>query len=269
MAYEDVYKNLKITKGVRFGSGAELQLHKNVELKRFDLPVTMAEHLVEQRISKVETFNQPPGLVADRTSATDADREVVNRDFLLAGLNMTSVLCTPDANGGILMTPAGGNTDGALIKPHATKISSWTDVVWNTGKNVRFSTRIKTGAKIASLTIVAGLKLTDTTVLATDNDQSMFYFKDSGNWRLVSSNNGTDENLDSGIACAINTEYEFVIEVNESRIPKYYIDNVLVGTGAALKANTNLIPVIALLSSTDASTTKTLAIRYLACSRDY
>lgn len=262
MAYEDVFKSIKIKD--RIG------LLKGAYIKRYDIPLTLEEHEVENRIAKVEKFNQPPGLVADRTSATDATREAVNRDFLLAGLNMTSALCTPEANGGILLTPAGGNTDGCIVKPHATKLTSWTDTKWNSGKKLRFATRIRTGASITKLAIAVGLKLTDTTVLATDNDQVMFHRgEDEITWQLVSSNTGVDTKVNSGVAIAINTDYEFVIEVGADRVPKFYINDVYVGKTAALKANTNYIPVFATLSSTAASTTKTLAVRYLACSRDY
>ena len=262
MAYEDVFRSIKIK--------SKIGLPKGVTIKRFDIPLSLEEHEVENRISKVEKFNQPPGLVADRTNAAEATREVVNRDFLLAGNNMTSALCTPEDNGGILLTPDGGNTDGCLIKPHATKISSWTDVKWNSGKKLRFSTRIRTGASITKFQVAAGFKLTDTTVPATDDDQ-VFFSKtyDETTWQLISSNDGTDTKVNSGVTIAANSDYELIIEVGADRVPKFYINDAYVGKTAALKANTDYIPVIATLSSTGASTTKTLAIRYLACSRDY
>lgn len=263
MAYEDVYKSIRIKDRIGLYKGATIQRHK--------LPLSIQEHEVENRIARVDNFEKAPGVTGDENSATPATLIVTNQNFILAGNNMTSALCTLENDGGILMTPDGGNTDGYLIKPHTRAgLSGFANVNWNTGKRIRFATTVKTGAKTDKLKLAIGMKLTDTTTKATDDDQAFFYHEDDGdNWIAITSNDGTDQELDTGVAVSTAKEYEMVIEVDANRVPRYYIDDKLVATGTALKANTNLIPVIAGLSNTDTSTTKTLAVKFISCSRDY
>lgn len=171
-----------------------------------------------------------------------------NTNFDVVGTNMTTALSTLSTTGGINVATAGASADQSILLP--TLIagqSALSAILWNTAKAIRFEANIKTLANITALQIWAGFKLTNTPVTVTDNDQTMFRYQDtvnSGKWQIIDSNNNTDNVNDSGVTVAINTRYHLVIQVDINRIPRYYINGVLVGTGAALLSTANLIPYI-------------------------
>ncbi len=107
---------------------------------------------------------------------------------------------------------------------------------------------ITTGDDIATgLLLWAGLKLTNDPTVATDDDQAFFRFStdDSDtNWEVVSSIAGTDTTTDSGVAVAVDTKYNFRIELDSARKACFYINDVLVYKSAALTNDVDLIPYI-------------------------
>lgn len=257
MGYEDTFRSIKIKD--RIG------LKKDASIVRKYSKMSMAEHDSETRFSHVEKFITKPCIAAQNGYP-------YNQFWQVSGTNMTSALVDFDSGGGILLTLAGADADSALLGPNSTSnYSALATVILNTGKKVRWATRIKTGASIATQKIWAGLKLTNVDVIATDNDQAFFRYENgvnSGKFQIANSNNGTDQTQDSGVTVEAATEYELVIEIDENRIPRYYINDVHVGTGNALKANTNLVSYHGLKAS-GAALAATLNIRYIAISRDY
>lgn len=210
-----------------------------------------------------EYFQHTPGLNADLASATEATRVPRNRDFEVLGTNATSALVTfGTVDAGVVLTTAGADDDQIIILPHLdTAQTAWAGVLWGTENQVEWECAIRTGASIATLLVWAGLKLTNTPVIATDADQVFFRYStdDSNtNWRCISSIGGTDTNTDSGIAVAANTVYRFRVTILASRSAQFYINDVLITTTAALTNDVNLIPYVGIQSLSVAADNVTL-----------
>ena len=122
-----------------------------------------------------------PSINADILSTTEAVREIADPDFEVLGTNGTSALSTKYAEGGITFTTATADNDQMILVPHLdANQSNWTGVTWGTDKQVEWECEI-TIPVLTALTVWAGLKLTNTSVVATDDDQAFFrYF---GGWR--------------------------------------------------------------------------------------
>jgi hypothetical protein len=224
-----------------------------------------------------------PGLTADlipasaddgndgATKAEIALMNVTNTDFEILGTNASSDDVTYDADGGILFTTDGADGDGIILLPHLTAGQSpWSGTTWGTENDVIWECSIRTGAAITNSIIWAGLKLTNTDVIATDDDQAYFRYENginSGKWQTVDSATDVDNAQDSGVTVAVSTVYHLKIVVI-SLIPYYYINGVLVATGDALTTAIDLIPYIA-IEADGAAEAKTLTIRGQAISRDY
>lgn len=231
----------------------------------------------DERYYLEEYFLQRPALNA--VIATDENSNaaawlaanIANKHFELLGANMTTALCTFNAtNAGILLTTAGADNDAAIILPHLdTNQTAWTNIKWGTENQVEWTGSIKTGASVETTGIWAGLKLTNTEVIATDNDQAYFrYNTDDSNttWHVITSNNGTDTDTDTGVAVAANTQYKFQIKIDAFRVARFYINDVLVYTSAALKNDVDLIPYIGVIELV-VTTASTLIVNYEKISR--
>lgn len=210
------------------------------------------------RYTLVERFNQVPGLNASVGIA-------FNVDFEILGTNAANADVTYYAEGGINIATHGGASDSTIILPHLDAAqSAWTGVTWGSDQQTMWGCHIRIPTALTEKTIWCGLKLTNTPVIATDNDQAFFRFQQGTdtNWQVITSNNGTDTQYDTGVAVAISTEYRFWIVIDASRVPHYFINGVEVsGTAAtALKDTTDYIPYVGLLSSTNA-TVKALILR--------
>jgi len=219
------------------------------------------------RYSLVERFQRSPVLNADVAVSE-------NVDFELLGTNAATANSVQDAGGGVLLTTAGADGDGMIILPHLdTNQSAWATTDWLTNKELEFECRIKTGsaAQIGNCIIWAGLKLTNTDVAATDNDQAYFRYENgvnSGKFQCIASASGTDDTNDSGVTVAAATSYRLRISVGSDLVPKFYINDALVSTNDALTTAVALIPYIA-VEADGAAEAKILYVRYLALSRKY
>lgn len=209
-----------------------------------------------------EYFNQRPGLNASIAAAfTDADataannttltvaREVANKNFEILGTSATAddiTFATTDA--GILCTLDGADNDQVIILPHLdTNQTAWTGVLWGTENQVEWECAIKTGSVVTTTLLWAGLKLTNTPTIATDDDAVWFrYSTDDSNsyWMMNYSIGGTDTETSSGIAVAASTWYRLRIKILSSRAAEFYINDVLVGRSTALTNDVDLIPYI-------------------------
>jgi len=192
-----------------------------------------------------------PGLNADIQNAAEATRMVTDPDFEVLGTNATSDDVTFYAEGGITMETDGADDDQVILLPHLdANQSAWSQITWGTDKEVIWECSITTGPSIVDAIIWAGLKLTNVDVTATDADQVMFRYEEgvqSGVWEAINSIGGVDVETDSGVTVALGTKYDLKIVIDSSRIAKLYIDEVLVGTSAALTDTTDLIPYVGVM----------------------
>ena len=189
-------------------------------------------------------------LVLDENSnaATHTAAIIADRDFELLGTNMTTALCTFNAEGGITLTTAGADGDEAILLPHLdTNQTAWSVVTWGTDQQTEWECDIKSGANITNAIIWAGLKLTNTEVLSTDAKAAWFRYEDdvtAGKWIAVTSINNVDVSTDTGVTVATSTRYHLKIAIDSSRIARFWINGVLVHTSTALDDASDLIPYI-------------------------
>jgi len=189
-----------------------------------------------------------PSLNGDIQNAAEATRMIADPDFEVLGTNASSDDVAFYAEGGIKMETDGANHDQVILLPHLdANQSAWTQVTWGSDKQTKWQCHIKTGSAITNTVIWAGLKLTNTSVTATDDDQAFFRYQDginSGKWQAINSIGGTDTSTDAVVTVAADTEYVLQISIDSSRIARFYIDGVLVKTSAALTNAKDLIPYI-------------------------
>lgn len=219
-----------------------------------------------------------PGLNADLagsaqvTQAEMAKILLTDKEFEILGTNASSDDVTINPEGGITFTTDGADKDQIILLPHLDSGQSrWTDWTWGTDQQTEWKATIKTGADITNSIIVAGLKLTNTDVIATDDDQAFFRYENginSGNWQINTSRAGVDVSADSGVVVAASTVYAFEIKIDAYRVPTFYINGVLVYTGAALVTAKDFIPYIS-IKADGAAEAKTLDVRGQSISRVY
>jgi len=207
-------------------------------------------------LPQLNAVTDPPAADTYNTAAILALLNA-DRHFEILGNNASSDDVTISAEGGIKMETDGGGTDAVILLPHLNAGQSpWTSFTWGTDQEVAWEGHIKTGSAITSEVIWAGLKLTNTSVTATDNDQVFFRFApgtNSGKWQAVYSIGGTDTETDSGVTVAADTEYHLLVTIDSSRIARFYINGALVETSTALTNATDLIPYIGILESAAAA----------------
>lgn len=225
----------------------------------------------------VERFEQKPGISTDVSQVSDVGSALAimakaNRSFMLAGTNAVTSCGAFAAGGGVTLTTTTSSSDQVLLCPHSTSGQSlWaTSGLWTTSKALRFETRIKTGSSIASTTLFAGLKKTNTPAIATDDDQAYFRYEPSeysGRWQLVISRSGTDTVVDTGVTVAASTEYVLEIWTDSNRLVQAAINGVPVARGpfAALTDAVSLFPFAGVQTGTTAA--KAIEVRYILCAR--
>lgn len=210
----------------------------------------------------LENFNQRPQLNAvvnaaftnaDATNAANTAIKVASnlasRDFEILGTNAAAAGATHGTTvAGLEMTTAGADNDQLIVLPHLdTNQTAWTDTLWGTENQVCWEAVMKTDSAILTTLIWAGLKLTNTPVIATDADQAYFRFStdDSDtNWRIIHSIGDTDVNNDSGVAVAASTIYYFRIEIDKDRLAHFFINNKEVYRSSAMTNDVDLIPYV-------------------------
>ena len=189
-----------------------------------------------------------PGVNGDILSAVEATRMIADPDFELVGTNAVSGSSSFNAEGGITLTTAGADGDQVILAPHLdANQTAWTQWTWGTDREVGWSCHLQTGGNITNAIVWAGLKLTNTSVVATDNNQLFFRREDDvagGDWQAVYSIAGVDAAIDTDIAAAVSTSYEFAIIIDESRNGRMYLNGNLVATTTQLADTVDLIPYI-------------------------
>ena len=198
-----------------------------------------------------------PGINADIQDATEAVRMIADPNFEVLGTNGVSASTAYYAEGGITLTTAGANNDQVIIAPHLDASQSpWTQVTWGTDKETVWECDISTSSNITANIIWAGLKLTNTSTTATDDNQVFFRYAaatNSGKWQAIYSIGGTDTADDSGVTVAVSTRYHLKVTIDSSRIARMYINGVLVSTSTALTDATDFIPYIGVQATTGAA----------------
>jgi hypothetical protein len=212
-----------------------------------------------------------PGLNALLTNSV-ANYAITDRDFEVLGTNMTSALCTYNAEGGIKLTTAGADNDQGILIPHLlSTCSPWTAITWGTDQQTQWEAHVKTGSAVTAQILWAGLKLTNTPTAATDNDSVYFRYQNgvnSGNWQALYSINNVDTAVDTGVAAAANQEMHFRVTIDSSRIARMYVNNVLAATTTALTDATDFIPYVGVQAS-GAAAAKSILVFGQAISRIY
>ena len=251
-----------------------IALAEDFSVKRKQIPMSLAEHEAVQRASHVEQFNLRPAIAGDIASGTGDAVTRYNSDFIVAGTNMTTALATFDGDGGVTLTTAGADNDQCILS--ARTGSRLINLNWNTAKKLRFAATISMGTVSYLDAIAVGFKLTNAADTTTDNDQCMFWVSNgtatTGSVECVYSIAGTDVSVtptDNSVmnnGFAVNTDYDLLIEIDSSRVPRFYLDGDLVATGTALTALATFEPFVILESGTGAA--RDIDIRYLSVSRD-
>lgn len=219
-----------------------------------------------------ENFQRLPGANADIAITKNLDFEVLG-----TGADSTSVAFRQ--GGGITLTTTTSASDSVIIAPHLdSNQTAWAVTnQWLSSKQVRHDFWIQTGASIAATTIWAGLKLTNTPTVATDDDQVFLRYAAAtagGYFQLITSRAGTDVSDTLQVAVAASTLYRVTIEVDDNLLPSVKIrtgtgdaiPQVLSASGAAaLVTAKSFIPYIGVQTNTTAA--KSLSVLYQSCSR--
>ncbi len=222
-------------------------------LKKVRLPVDTLDVGFNTRYSLVEDYKRLPSINASIGVATNLDFEVLGTNASADDVTYGSTL------GAIQLQTDGADNDQVIILPHLdTSQTAWTGIEWGTENQTIWEAVIRTDASIADIVIWAGLKLTNTSVVATDANQVFFRF-DAGvaNWEAVDSIADTDVETDTGVPVAAATTYHLKIEINSARKAKFFINDALVHMTAALTDNIDLIPYIG-VQANGAAAAKTL-----------
>ena len=229
-------------------------------------------YYLEEYFKKRPAANSVAIIDPDANDATALAAFVVaNKDFELQGTSADDAKVTFDAtNAALLLTCDGASADQMIITPHLdTNQTAWAGIKWGTENQVEWECSIKTGASLATCMIWAGLKLTSTGTIATDDDQVFFRYNTTDDttayWRVISSIDDTDTATTTPVAITVNTIYNLKIKIDYARIARFYINDVLVYTTTALTNDINLIPYVA-IQALD-TTASTLLLHYMKISR--
>lgn len=189
-----------------------------------------------------------PGIAGDAVDNTTATFAITDPMFMVSGTNCVSSCVTFDATGGILLTTTAAAGDEVILDAHSlANLSAWKTTSWLSNTEIQWECLIKTGADIVNSVIWAGLKLTNTPVVATDDDQVYFRYETVANgafWTVVDSIADSDVVTQTTVAVANSTAAHLKIAIAGDRTAKCYINGALVRTTAALATNKSFIPVL-------------------------
>lgn len=232
----------------------------------------------KSRLTYTKVWVRPPGLNADIQNAAESVNAIVDQDFELLGLNAVSTVATISTTGGCKLITTTGATDGAIILPHLdASQSGYATTLWDTAKSPSFETTLETGASVATCVIAAGFKLTNTSVIATDDDQIYFRYAAadaSGQWQFIVSRAGVDESytVPTSIVAAVaaSTNYRLRIEVYSDRTCMGFVNDKPVRETrfAAVTSLTTLIPYPLIVLNASAAA-KTVTSKYFEVGRAY
>ena len=219
--------------------------------------VTAARTITQRsRYYLEEFFDRKPQLNATSAIDPNADDATVlaafvraSRHFEILGTNAADANVVYDsARASIQLLTAGSSTsDSMIVLPHLDYLtalnagaqSAWTGILWGTENNVTWECSINTDATISDCMYHAGLKLTNTHVIATDTDQAYFFYDSSKTilanagtettWHFCYSTNNVDYVTNTGVVVGASTIYSFKIDFDNSRQIAIYINGAQYG----------------------------------------
>ena len=196
-----------------------------------------------------------PALNADIQNASTATHMIADPDFELLGTNAASSCAAFNPEGGITLTTTTTSGDQVILCPHLdSNQSAWAQWTWGTDRCVEWECIFATPATITSMIVWAGLKLTNTPVIATDNDQVFIRYEagvNSGKWQVTSSIGGTDTTESNCPTVTASTFYRVTISIDPARVARVYLNDTLLHTTTALTDATDLIPYIGVQTATN------------------
>jgi len=199
-------------------------------------------------LDKVFGDRGKPGINADILNATEATRMIADPDFEVLGTNGSSDDVTYNAEGGVLLTTDGADGDGVFLLPHLDSSESpWAQFTWGSDNEVEYEAWIKMGAAVTTRIVWVGLKLTNTDVIATDDDSAYFRYEDGVNsekWQSNVSVAGTDNTVDTGITGVANQFMHFKIVFDAAEVCHMYINGREVQAVSFSGNSADLIPYI-------------------------
>lgn len=225
----------------------------------FNNPVSADVMTNAERYELSSRFERLPQLNAtiDQVYTVEAAR-ASSQDFEILGTNASADDVTFSSTvAGIQLQTDGADNDQVIVLPHLdTNATAWSGIKWGTENQVIWECVLRTDASVADVTLYAGLKLTNTSVVATDADQAFFRF-DGGvdNWEATTSIAGTDSEVDTGVVVSASTNYYLRIEIDSARKAHYFINDKEVHVSGALTNDVDLIPYIGIHANTGAAKT--------------
>lgn len=202
-----------------------------------------------------EFYKQRPAINADlapssaddgndgATAAQLATMNAANKDFEVLGTNATtSSVSFSSTRAGINLTTANSSgSDQVIILPHLdANQTSWTGIKFGTENQVEWECAVSV-ADVANVCFWTGLKLTNTPVLATNDDQAYFFFDTGtvagGGSAMTSTTTlhfcysvaGTDYVTNLGITVGADTIYRLRISIDNNRKISVFVNEVQYG----------------------------------------
>lgn len=195
--------------------------------------------------------------------------QLASKMWMLSGTNAVSSNVAISAGGGLTLTTTAAASDQMIVGPRTGTVNA---AGVASGRYPSFECYVETGASITSTTIAAGLKLTATPVVATDDDQAFFRYEAgvaSGYWQLVTSNAGTDTTTSTSAtfpksfvmpAVAASTFYGLRFEIQQNFAIKFWIQIGVLGDwnlvyqspANAVRTGITLLPYVILQTATGA-----------------
>ena len=190
-------------------------------------------------------------ILATPTAASDAN-------FKIVGTNAVDGDTAVGANGGVTVSTHGGASDSTIVAGIATTTVWGVSTCWKPSNYPNLRWTITTPASLTNTTLWGGLKLTNTSVIATDDDQAFFRFgvAASANWQFTVSVAGTDYTTTSSVAVAASTMYTFDIQTSPvDGTVQAFINGKAVQAApfGAMTAAAALLPFFGVLSATNAT----------------
>lgn len=201
----------------------------------------------DARTTFIDDFSKLPKLNASADlNGTFDDAEVekmlfANKHWELSGTNAVDTVAATSTGGGMTLTTTTGSADQVLVGAHTDSgVGALATIDWSTDDEVAFYIKLKTSASLDNQKLFAGFKLTSEPDAATDAEQVYFRFANadnSGKWEFITSDNGTDDERDTGVTVAASTTYELYFEVDSDRVARAWIRE---GNGQWLQVAENM-----------------------------
>ena len=166
----------------------------------------------------------------------------VNQNYILSGAGTPNVdYDCINGYSGIKLTTSTTASDQALIYPNSTGHNALSSGVLRPDGRIEFEASVIFPSIATVFSFVAGLKLTSTPLITTDDNQAMFIFgqdeplvasgdlSSNTNLLFVYSVGGSDYVTDTGLAVVADREYHLKITINKQKKITIFINGVQYG----------------------------------------